>query len=130
VNRRRAIHAFLVLVFAVTFATAKTAAHDEDEGDPSFKIAKNGQVSFNTDVRFGDVVVKKGKYIVQHRIDGADHVFDFIELKGEQKTVIRSKGVFSGEKYSASVIHAKEEKDRSVRVTAIEMAGENMDHTF
>ena len=119
-----------MLVFAVTLATAKTAVHDEVEGDPSFKIGKNGQVSFNADVRFRDLVVKKGKYIVQHRIDGTGHVFDFMALKGGQKTVVRSKGVFPGDKYAVSVIHAKEEKDRSVRVSAIEMAGENMDHTF
>ena len=50
---RRAV---LIAVFAVVVAAAKTSAHDEVEGDPLFKIAKNGQVAFNTDVRFGEVL--------------------------------------------------------------------------
>ena len=121
----------LVLFLAVAFTAAVVSAHDEAEGDPYFKIAKNGQVNFNSDVRIGDQVLKKGKYIVQHRVEGADHVFVFVDLKREsQQTTIHSKGVFPGDKSGESGIHAKEQKDRTIVITKIEMAAENMDHTF
>ena len=120
----------LLLTFMLAFAKAGLAVHDEDPGDPSFKIGKNGEVNLKTDVRIGETILKKGKYTVQHRIEANDHMFVFLDLKHEQTIVIRSKAVFPGEKTSESVIHAKEEKDRSARVTKIEMAGENVDHVF
>ena len=121
----------LFLFLAAAFATAGVLAHDEAEGDPYFKIAKNGQVNFSSDVRIGDQVLKKGKYLVQHRVEGADHVFVFVDLKREsQQTTIHSKGLFPGDKSGESGIHGKEEKNRTIVITKIEMAAENMDHTF
>ena len=120
---------FLAVTFL--FSTAIVFAHDEAEGDPYFKIAKNGQVNFSSDVRIGDQILKKGKYVVQHRVDGSDHVFVFVDMKrNSQQTTVHSKGVFPGDKSGASGVHAKEQKDRTIVVTKIEMAAENMDHTF
>ena len=126
-------YAFTVCFLAVTFlfTTAVVFAHDEAEGDPYFKISKNGQVNFDSDVRIGDQVLKKRKYIVQHRVDGADHLFVFVDMKREsQQTTVHSKGVFPGDKSGESGVHAKEQKDRTIVITKIEMATENMDHTF
>jgi hypothetical protein len=120
-----------VLFLAAAFATVGVLAHDEAEGDPYFKIAKNGQVNFNSDVRIGEQILKKGKYIVQHRVDGTDHVFVFVDLKREsQQTTVHSKGVFPGDRSGESGVHGKEQKDRTIVITKIEMAAENMDHTF
>ena len=116
----------IVLIFAV----ASVAAHDEEDGDPFFRVGKNGQVTLDTDLWFGDVVLKKGRYTLQHRIEGADHIFVFLDAKRGQQITIHSKRVFPGDGTSESMIHAKEEKDRRVHVTKIELASENMDHTF
>lgn len=41
------------------------------------RIGKQGSVSFDSDVRVGDTLLKKGEYIIQHQVEGADHVFVF-----------------------------------------------------
>ena len=131
------MYAGFLSAFLVLFATSAVARHDEEDGDPYFKIGKNGEVKFGVDIRIGDLVLKKGKYILQHRIENGDHIFVFLNTKVEQKNAsantpitIRSKGVFPGDGAGQSMIHGKEQKDHSVRISKIEIASENMDHTF
>jgi len=134
---KRTLHAALLSAFIVLFATSVLARHDEQDGDPYFKIGKNGEVKFDSDIRIGDSLLKKGKYIVQHRIENGDHTFVFLNTKGDKNNsaadrplTIRSKGVFPGDGAGQSGIHGKEEKDHTVRITKIEIAGENLDHAF
>lgn len=40
-------------------------------------IGKQGSISFDSDVRVGEAMLKKGEYFIQHVAEGADHVFVF-----------------------------------------------------
>src|SRR5687767_436225 len=60
------------------------AFHDGDHGDWAtdyiFGINKKGEVNLRTDTRFGNIVVKRGKYTVTHQADGGRHLFALAEI--------------------------------------------------
>ena len=53
------------------------SAHDgphTGRADATFKVGKNGQVKIGEDLRIGALVVKKGTYLFEHRVEEQRHV--------------------------------------------------------
>jgi hypothetical protein len=130
----------ILIVATLGFAVLSLGAHEpgeEPSGDQDFLFGKDGEVNIKSNIVIGDVLMQKGKYRVEHRVEGAAHSFLFVRISGEKSTkvtekpiVINSKAAFSGNKTSRSTIHVKAEKNGSNRVTSIAVSPENMEHTF
>jgi len=121
-------------VFLLTSsATAHDGPHATSPNDQVFKIGKNGEVKIGADVRIGNALVKKGKYLAVHRVDGDSHVLALTtaDAKREADVVtheIRMRLIPSKDPVKASALFAEEQRDRSLRVVAVQIAGEPGDH--
>lgn len=140
----RSILAGLAVAAVICAGSAGLAApHDGPHGEEGptewvLKVGKTGEVNIKSDVRIGGSILKRGKYLFQHEVEGEDHVFLFTEITKNRKTEtleptvmrIKSKQALPGGKTSSSRLLAKEEKDRTYRVMVIEVANEDIMHTF
>jgi hypothetical protein len=114
-------------------AMAHDGPHAAGPNDQVFKISKTGEVKIGTDVRIGQALVKKGKYLAVHRVDGDSHVLALTtaDAKKEIDVVtheIRMRLIPSRDPVKASALFAEEQRDRSLRVVAVQIAGEPGDH--
>lgn len=124
----------LILVFA--FSLPAAALHDGPHVGPDgevFNVSKNGDVKIDMDVAVGDVVVKKGKYLVEHRMEGDQHTLVLTGLDGKKGVEapvhqIRMRWISSKDAVKKSALFAERQRDRSYRVTVIQIAGESGDH--
>lgn len=74
---KRIVSATAVVVFFLTFGLSGAALHDGPHVGPDgevFNVAKSGDVKIDTDVAIGEVLVKKGKYLFEHPVDGDAHI--------------------------------------------------------
>jgi hypothetical protein len=125
------------LALALAYAVASVAApHDEDNAGPGhavYKVDKNGQVKIGDKLMVGATVVPKGRYVLEHRVEGSQHVIVLtaIATKGAsdawtrefQMQLIPEKKVAKG-----SALFADDVPDGSVRFSALQIAGEAGDH--
>ncbi len=117
-----------------------TALHDGDHGegptDRTFKVSKTGEVSIGTDVKIGNQLVRRGKYMLIHRPEDDRHMFVLAEVDkkkaASQLSMIEFAGRFlsTSEQVKNSTFLAKQQRDRSYEVVKIQIAGENGDHVF
>ena len=127
--------AIAVIAFACALGV-RAAAHDGPHVGPDgevFNVGKKGDVKIGMDVLIGDVLVKKGKYLFQHRLDGDGHILVLTGL--ETKNVIEApvhqihmRFISSRDAVRKSAIFAERQRDRSYRVSVIQIAGESGDH--
>ena len=120
------------LLLMGTFASA----HDGPHGGPdavTFKVGKNGEVNVRQDVKFGTVLVRRGKYMFEHRLDGERHVVVLtgaarkdgaVPVQYELPTSVLS----SRQVAKRTAVCAKELADRSLVVTMVEVTGERAEH--
>ena len=125
--------AAIVVVALTPLLAAHDGPHAAGPNDQVFKIGKNGEVKIGTDVRIGNALVKKGKYVAVHRVDGDSHVLALTtaDKKNEVDVVtheIRMRLIPSKDPVKASALFAEEQRDRSLRVVAVQIAGEPGDH--
>ena len=122
----------IVATLIVSSGALAHEGHDDGPTEQTFKIAASGEVKFGEDVKFGDVLIKKGKYVLEHRIDGERHLIVLSAVTKAAATV--STYVAATETLAAKVpvkksaFYATEGKDRILRVTVVQIAGENLDH--
>lgn len=130
------IATLMTLVTVLASAAPVAALHDgHDEGPTGqvFKVGKSGDVKIGNDVRIGDILVKKGKYLVAHRVHGDTHILVLTAIAqkdGSESPAyeIRMRLVPSRNPVKASALFAQEQRDHSYRVTNVQIAGENGDH--
>lgn len=123
-------------VFVLAFGLSGAALHDGPHVGPDgevFTVGKNGEVKIGMDVVIGDVLVKKGKYLLEHRIDGDAHILALTGLdtkKGSEAPAhqIRLRLLPSRDPVKKSALFAERLQDRSYRVSVVQIAGEAGDH--
>jgi hypothetical protein len=94
------------------------------------KIGKKGQVNFATEVKVGEVTLKPGQYTVQCRRDGSEHVMRFTPVRGSaEMTEVKCGKETKARKVPVGGVHTLREEG-VVRLTKIEIAGENVAHVF
>lgn len=110
------------------------SAHDghDDVTEQTFKVGNKGEVRFSEDMKMGDILVKKGRYVLEHRIDGNRHVLvlrDALRSEAgagpayEMPTEVLSSKL----PVKKSAIYASE-RDNLLQVTVVQILGENIDH--
>lgn len=113
-----------------------------EKAEQALKVGKKQDVEFNVETLVGEMRLKPGRYVLQHRVDGSDHFVHFTEVtKGYPPA-----GAFAGatkahpgevkcrierldKKVSSTKIFTLKEGD-TVRVTKVLIAGENVAHIF
>ena len=116
---------------------AQPSAQMEDQSaamkaspDKVLKVGKKGEVTFSSETQVGDVLLKPGKYTLQHRVDGADHVLHFAALSnrnssGEVKCTLEPL-----EKKVSSTMMRLQNTGTSMRLVQVQIAGENVTHVL
>ena len=125
----------ILLLFAMKLPALP---HDEDEGpSPVLRINEKGEVKIDSDMLFGERILKKGTYLVEHRSEDKLHVFAFTRIERPPKgapAVLPEKievtsTVIPTERIRSSAVHTEHDHDKNIyRVTKIEIAGENLEH--
>jgi len=131
--RRVATGAVIGLLALTSSVAAHDGPHAAGPNDQVFKIGKNSEVKIGADVRIGSALVKKGKYLAVHRIDGDSHVLVLTtaDKRNEFDVItqeIRLRLIPSKDPVKTSALFAEEQRDRSLRVVAVQIAGEPGDH--
>ncbi len=98
--------------------------------DKILKVGKKGEVTFDSETQVGDAVLKPGKYTLQHRIEGTDHVLHFASLSnrnssGEVKCTLRPL-----ETKVPHTLMRLEDTGTSMRLVQVQIAGENVAHVL
>lgn len=104
------------------------------------KVGKNGKIELSEETKVGELTLKPGPYKVQHRVAGSDHFIHFIELtkpipyrSGSGDTPKSHPGEVMckieplNEKIAETKVYLKKE-DGMMRITRIEISGENVAH--
>lgn len=131
---RVVLSVFLLSAFAGPVTAGHDGPHGEGPLDRTFNIGKKGDVKIDEDVKIGDVLVRKGKYLISHRVEGDHHI---VVLTRVDKTPssegsiheIRMRFFPSREMVKKSALFAEPQRDNSYRITVIQIVGENGDHT-
>jgi len=132
--RRIALSVVAVAVAVLTFG--KVAAHDGPHGGPdevTFRVGKNGEINLRQDVKFGTVLVKRGKYVFEHRLDADQHLIVLTEVapKGGRAPAVYevpTRLLPARKAANRTSVYAKEQADRSLVVMMVEVAGEPSEH--
>ena len=133
---KRIAGAMTTVAFVVALGLSGAAFHDGPhvglDGEV-FNVGKKGDVKIDLDVVIGDVLVKKGKYLFEHRIDGDRHILVLTGLdakNGIEAPVhqINMRFITSRNAVKKSALFAERLRDRSYRVRVIQIAGESGDH--
>lgn len=128
------------LALAVGFVTTSVGAAQGKE--QAIKVGKKGEISFSEPTMVGDVTLKPGDYIFQHRIEGEDHLVHFTQVTEKipyQPTSGGAPKAHPGEvkcklerldkKAEITKVYLNSEGGMQ-RITRIEVAGENVAHVF
>jgi hypothetical protein len=135
-NKRRGV----ILAGAVFFlgVHAVVAFHDghDDEGptDRVFKIARSGEVNIGVDLTIGARLLKRGKYTLAHRTEGASHIFKLSRIEKKPvassgETIEFNTGLLrTVERIKDSTLQARQRPDHNFELVKIQMVGETGDH--
>lgn len=127
-----------VLVFTLFASSFVLAA-----GNPqTIKVGKTGDIVFSDTTMVGDVTLAPGHYYLKHELVGSDHFVNFVQQKHVNQHDLTSKmmgAAHPGMTKCAIEPLSKKAQQTAVtidtvdgvrRITRIEIAGENVAHTF
>lgn len=132
--------AVIALVAAILlFTTAFTRAAEQEQ---VLKVGKKGDISFSTETKVGNLMLKPGRYVVQHRAVGSDHFMQFNQVTERRPLYGTGGGIPKGHprqawcgleplksKASKTEVHLTNEEG-VMRLTKIVISGENVAHVF
>lgn len=112
------------------------------KAEQALKVGKKQGVEFTVETLVGEMRLKPGRYVLQHRVDGSDHFVHFTEVTkgygssgdgagapkahpGEVKCALEA----LDEKAKQSTIYTAQEGDAR-RVMKVVIRGENVAHIF
>lgn len=124
---------FLLLASSFVFAAATLQ---------TIKVGKTGDIVFSEKTMVGDVTLAPGHYYLKHELVGSDHFVNFVQQKHVNQHDLTSKmmgAAHPGMTKCAIEPLSKKAQQTAVtidtvdgvrRITRIEIAGENVAHTF
>lgn len=100
------------------------------------KVGRNGNITLSQDSMVGDVKLPAGDYQVKHRVEGSDHLIHFKQLYSHKTGGVKAhpgeikcKLEPLNEKVAQTAVFLSKE-DGTMRITRIEISGENVAHLF
>ena len=128
--------AFIAALASCAMATG-AGAHDGPHtgpADAAFKVGKDGQIKIGEDLLVGTVMVKKGKYTFNHRVEDGRHIVTLTRVDAkvpEQAPVELSMRFLPSDRaVKRTAILAIETDARWLEMTIVEVAGEPGDHVL
>ena len=119
---------------ALPILTSRFAMAQEKE--QVIKVGKNGNITLSQETMVGDVKLPAGDYQVKHRVEGSDHMIHFKQLYSQRTgAVIAHPGDIKckleplNQKVAQTAVFLNKE-DGMMRITRIEIGGENVAHLF
>ena len=110
--------------------------------EQALKVGKKGDIKLTTETMVGNIMLKPGRYKIQHRVEGEDHFIHFTEVTGPDVYGTHGGGVAKAhpgevkckleplpKKAEFTTVYIDSEGGMS-RVTKVEIAGENVAHLF
>lgn len=98
--------------------------------DNVLKVGKKGEITLDTQTQVGDLLLNPGRYTLQHRVDGADHVLLFVaqsrkNASGEVRCTLEPL------QHKASQTQMRLQNAGALpRLVQIQIAGENVAHVL
>lgn len=133
----------IVAVALMAWALALSAGLAVAAGaEHAMKVGKKGDVTLTKETKVGDLTLKPGRYIFQHRVEGEDHFVHFTEVTKGNPYGTSEGGVpkaHPGEiKCKVEPLSKKvkettlflDSEDGTQRLVRAEVAGENVAHVF
>jgi hypothetical protein len=133
----------------ITSANNVIAAGQHEHGsatansqERTLKVGKNGEMTFDTETKVGDITLKPGRYRFQHRVEGEDHFVHFTQWTAQNPYRPGETGApkaHPGEvhcrieplaKKAAQTKVSLQKEDSAYRLVRVEVAGENVAHLF
>lgn len=133
-----AIRSLSIAVILLLAAVSTTSANDAKK----IKVGKTGAITLKAPTNIGALTLPAGRYLVQHRVAGPDHHIHFTFLKENLSPWARAR---SGtiempdevgcrlepmkDKARRTIVFTNQEGG-SLRISRIEIKGENVAHVF
>ena len=136
---RRLLLSISVAAAALWYAGAVAIAAEHEH---TMKVGKTGEVTFLKETKVGDLTLKPGRYMFQHRVEGSDHFVHFTEwtmpirsVNSTQDVPIAHRGEVKcaieplSKKASQTKIYTTDEGN-GARITRVEVEGEDVAHVL
>ena len=129
-----------LMVFNGTLSVSARSDHDHGSAQ-IVKVGKNVDLTFDKETGVGDLTLKPGHYVLQHRVNGTDHFIQFTEwskggnrfsARGVPKAHagdVKCKLESLDKKVKQTAIFTAKEGDAQ-RIIKVVVAGENVEHVF
>lgn len=97
--------------------------------DKTLKVGKRGAITLDAETQVGELLLKPGRYTLQHHVDGADHVLRFVTQSGKNAGEVKCKlEPFEG-KVPQTLVRLQN-AGASKRLVQVQIAGENVTHVL
>jgi hypothetical protein len=128
--------AILLVVWTLTLGSVSAIAATENQ---MLKVGKEGYVTFGAKTIVGDLALKPGNYIFQHRVAGGEHFVHFTEVTNPRKAgsvpvshpgEVKCRLEPLDRKARQTIIIYANTEGGVWRITRIVIKGENVAHVF
>jgi hypothetical protein len=109
---------------------AGTSPKMKTNADHVFKVGKKGEITLSAETHVGDVVLRPGKYTLQHRVDGPDHFLHFAAQSGKNASADVKCTLKPLEGKVSSTLVRLQNMGTSMRLVQVLIGGENVAHVL
>jgi hypothetical protein len=126
----------LLAICALTFGSLSGIAGAADQ---TLKVGKEGYVTFDVETKVGDLTLKPGNYIFEHRVVDGEHFVHFTEVTRPRKAgsvpvshpgEVKCRLEPLDTKARQTIIIYANTEGSVARITRIIIKGENVAHVF
>lgn len=98
--------------------------------DQVLKVGKKGEITLSSETQVGDVLLKPGKYTLQHRVEGADHVLHFAPQSGKNPSADVRCTLEPLERKAPTTVMRLQNTGAAMRLIQVQIGGENVTHVL
>lgn len=119
----------IAVIAIIAMLIAGVAAFAVDNNNAAFGVGKTRNVTFNNDVKVGDIVLTAGEYKVLHLMEGSEHTLVFKSATNVEKVRVKCSMVQLAKKATDNTTEYKKVGNEQV-LTALTFRGDTYKHTF
>lgn len=133
-NNVLAMSALLVLLLGA-FSLPLLAQHHERQGaqhqeQGMIHVGKKGEITLSSPLRVGETMLKPGKYVFQHVVEGDDHVLVFKTATGQEAARLKCRLESLGEKAKETALYTRAGDGGERILDAVRVQGEDVKHVI
>lgn len=110
--------------------TEATSTTMKASPDQVLKVGKRGEITLSSETQVGDVLLKPGKYTLQHRVEGADHVLHFAAQSSRNPSADVRCRLEPLERKAPATLMRLQDTGTSMRLVQVQIGGENVAHVL